>query len=50
MVLLSECAASEFWRKIQEMFFETLGRTTTKNLIEGGENGQQQINGNEWII
>lgn len=50
MVLLSKCAVSELWRKIQEKFFGTLGRATIKNLIEGGKNDQQQINGNGQII
>jgi len=30
----SECAASGFWRKIQEKLFEILDRTTLKDLIE----------------
>ncbi len=32
----SECKASIFWRRIQENFFEVLGKTTIKDVLEGG--------------
>lgn len=33
----SECLASSFWQKMQEIFLEILNRTTIKDLIEGGK-------------
>ncbi|MEE9191324.1 MAG: Rrf2 family transcriptional regulator [Candidatus Aerophobetes bacterium] len=38
----NECKASIFWRRIQENLFEVLGRTTIKDVLEGGNENARE--------